>query len=148
MNKEKTLSILKPDAVERGITGKINSIFEENGLKIVAQKMILLSERTAKRFYIEHKDRPFFGNLIRVMTSGPVVVQVLEGENAITKNRQLMGTTNPAEAAEGTIRKMFGINVTENSTHGSDSVDNAKREIGFFFSDMEQFDLDEFITKR
>ena len=137
MAQELTLSIIKPDAVKRSLTGKINAIFESNKLKIVAQKMILLSKTDAKKFYNIHKDRAFFNDLCDYMTSGPVVIQVLSGENAVLKNRELMGATNPANAAEKTIRKMFGQSVEENSVHGSDSQENAKIEINFFFASSE-----------
>lgn len=137
MATERTLSILKPDATERNLTGKINAVFEENGLKIVAQKRLQLSEKQAAAFYAVHKDRGFFGELVSFMISGPVVVQVLEGENAMQKNRDLMGATNPTNAAEGTIRKMFAEGIERNSVHGSDSVENAATEIAFFFSGLE-----------
>ncbi len=136
---ERTLSILKPDAVKRNLTGKINSKFEENGLKIVAQKMIMLTEKNAMKFYAEHDGKDFFQPLIRFMTSGPIVVQVLEGEDAIAKNREIMGKTNVAEAKEGTIRKMYATSVRENCVHGSDSTESAVREINFFFSETEIF---------
>ena len=131
---EQTLSIIKPDATRRNITGAINQRFEENGLRIVAQKRIQLSHEQASDFYAVHKERPFYNDLVRFMTSGPVVVQVLEGENAVTKNREIMGATNPADAAEGTIRKDFAESIEANSVHGSDSAENAKIEIDFFFS--------------
>ena len=134
---EYTLSIIKPDATKRNITGKINNKFEEAGLKIVAQKRIRLTKDQAKAFYYIHKDRPFFQSLVNFMTSSPVIVQVLGGENAVTKNREIMGATNPDEAAEGSIRKEFAINIEENSVHGSDSLENAKKEIAFFFSECE-----------
>ena len=137
MAQELTLSIIKPDAVKRCLTGKINTIFESNKLTIVAQKMILLSKTDAKKFYNIHKDRAFFNDLCDYMTSGPIVVQVLRGENAVLKNRELMGATNPANAEEKTIRKMFGQSVEENSVHGSDSQENAKIEINFFFASRE-----------
>ena len=140
MTKEITLSIIKPDAVKRNITGKINDIFETNDLKIIAQKMILLSKLDAERFYGVHKERAFFKDLCNYMTSGPIVVQVLKGENAVSKNRELMGATNPANAEENTIRKMFGQSVEENSVHGSDSIENANIEINFFFSAREILD--------
>lgn len=140
MTKEITLSIIKPDAVKRNITGKINDIFETNDLKIIAQKMILLSKLDAERFYGVHKERAFFKDLCNYMTSGPIVVQVLKGENAVSKNRELMGATNPANAEENTIRKMFGQTVEENSVHGSDSIENANIEINFFFSAREILD--------
>jgi nucleoside-diphosphate kinase len=134
---ERTLSILKPDAVARNVTGKINSRFEENGLRIIAQKRIQLSQSEAEGFYAEHKERPFFGDLCRFMTSGPVVVQVLEGKDAISKNRTLMGATNPAEAEEGTIRRDFAESIDANAVHGSDSSESARREISYFFSEIE-----------
>ena len=137
MKKELTLSIIKPDAVKRNLIGKINSIFEENKLKIVAQKMILLSKVDAESFYGIHKERAFFGDLCSYMTSGPVVVQVLEGENAVSKYREIMGATNPAEAENGTIRKLYAESIEANSVHGSDSEENAKIEIQFFFSGSE-----------
>ena len=133
MKKEKTLSIIKPDATNRNITGKINSKFEESGLKIIAQKRIKLSQKNAEEFYGIHKDKPFFKNLVQYMTSGPVIVQVLMGENALLKNREIMGATNPNEAVQGTIRNEFGLNIEANSVHGSDSIVNAKKEISFFF---------------
>ena len=134
---ERTLSIIKPDATRRNLTGKINSVFEEKGLRIVAQKRIKLSAEEAGKFYEVHKDRPFFGELRDFMASGPVVVQVLEGENAIAKNREVMGATNPANADAGTIRKEFALSVGENSVHGSDAPETAKEEIAFFFSGLE-----------
>ena len=130
---EQTFSIIKPDATLRNLTGKINAIFEENGLKIVGQKRIRISTEMAQEFYGEHKERPFFGELVDFITSAPVVVQVLEGENAIAKNREIMGATNPEEAAEGTIRKLFAENIGRNSVHGSDSPESAAREIALFF---------------
>ena len=140
MTEELTLSIIKPDAVKRNLTGKINSIFENNNLSIVAQKMILLSKLDAERFYGVHKERAFFNDLCDYMTSGPIIVQVLKGKNAVTKNRELMGATNPANAEDNTVRKMFGLSVEENSVHGSDSPENAEIEINFFFSDREILD--------
>ena len=140
MTEELTLSIIKPDAVKRNLTGKINSKFEENNLSIVAQKMILLSKLDAERFYSIHKERAFFNDLCNYMTSGPIIVQVLKGDNAILENRKLMGATNPANAEENTVRKMFGLSVEENSVHGSDSKENAKIEINFFFSEREILD--------
>lgn len=134
---ERTLSIIKPDATKRNITGKINAKFEEAGLRIIAQKRIHLSRREAGQFYEVHKDRPFYGELVEFMVSEPVVVQVLEGENAVAKHREVMGATNPAEAAEGTVRKEFALSIGENSVHGSDSLENAKNEIAFFFSGTE-----------
>jgi nucleoside-diphosphate kinase len=134
---ERTLSILKPDATQRSLTGKINSVFEEKGLRIVAQKRMRLSRLQAGEFYAVHKERPFFSELVEYMVSGPVVVQVLEGENAVARNREIMGATNPANAEEGTIRKLFGESIERNSVHGSDSPENAANEIRFFFSDLE-----------
>lgn len=134
---ERTLSIIKPDATRRNITGKINAKFEEAGLRIVAQKRVHLSRREAGQFYEVHKERPFFGELVEFMVSEPVVVQVLEGENAVAKHREVMGATNPSEAAEGTVRKEFALSIGENSVHGSDSLENAKNEIAFFFSGTE-----------
>jgi len=134
---ERTLSIIKPDATRRNLTGKINARFEEQGLKIVAQKRLLLTEAQAKSFYSVHADRSFFGDLCAFMTSGPVVVQVLQGEGAVAKNREIMGATNPANAAPGTIRKDFAESVEANSVHGSDSLENANTEIAFFFAATE-----------
>lgn len=137
MTVQRTLSILKPDATERNLTGAINAMFEKAGFRIVAQKRLQLSRHQAEQFYIVHKERPFYGELVEYMISGPVVVQVLEAENAVTKNRELMGATNPANAAEGTIRKTFAESIERNSVHGSDSPENAASEIKFFFSDCE-----------
>ena len=137
MANERTLSIIKPDATRRNLTGKINARFEEQGLKIVAQKRLLLTEAQAKGFYAVHADRSFFGDLCAFMTSGPVVVQVLQGEGAVAKNREIMGATNPANAAPGTIRKDFAESVEANSVHGSDSLENANNEIAFFFAQTE-----------
>jgi nucleoside-diphosphate kinase len=134
---ERTLSIIKPDATARGITGKINTKFEEAGLSIVAQKRTRLTLAQAQVFYEVHAERSFYDDLCEYMASGPVVVQVLEGEDAIAHHRQVMGATNPANAADGTIRKEFGVTVQENSVHGSDSPETAAREIAFFFSQME-----------
>lgn len=134
---ERTLSIIKPDATKRNLTGKINQKFEDAGLRIVAQKRIHLTPAQAGKFYEVHKDRPFFAELRDFMASGPVVVQVLEGENAIAKNREVMGATNPADAAPGTIRKEFATSVGENSVHGSDAPETAREEIAFFFSGLE-----------
>ena len=131
---ERTFSIIKPDATRRNLTGKINARFEEKGLRIVAQKRIWMTRPQAEEFYGVHKARPFFNDLCTFMTSGPVVVQVLEGEGAVAKNRDIMGATNPANAAAGTIRKDFAESIEANSVHGSDSPDNAKTEIAFFFS--------------
>ena len=134
---ERTLSIIKPDATRRNLTGKINARFEEKGLRIVAQKRIQMTRTQAEAFYGVHKERPFFDGLCTFMTSGPVVVQVLEGEGAIAKNREIMGATNPANAAAGTIRKDFAESIEANSVHGSDSAENAAQEIAFFFSEVE-----------
>ncbi len=134
---ERTLSIIKPDAVEANKTGAVNAMLEDAGLRIVAQKRVRLSREKAEGFYAEHKERPFFGELVEFMTRGPVVIQVLEGEGAIARNREVMGKTNPAEADEGTIRKAFGASVGENAVHGSDSPESAKREIAYFFDDSE-----------
>jgi nucleoside-diphosphate kinase len=134
---EQTLSIIKPDAVKKGVIGKIIDRFESNGLRIAAMKKIRLSEDMAGGFYAEHKERPFFGDLVEFMTSGPVVVMVLEGDNAIAKNRELMGATNPKEAAAGTIRADFAESIDANAVHGSDSKESAAREIKYFFSDIE-----------
>ena len=134
MASERTLSIIKPDAVAKNIIGEIYSIFEKGELKIIAAKMLHLSREQAEAFYIVHKERPFYNDLVQFMTSGPVMVQVLEGENAIARNRELMGATNPAQAAPGTIRAQFATNVEENAVHGSDSAETAKTEIGFFFT--------------
>lgn len=137
MTVQRTLSILKPDATERNLTGAINAMFEKNGFRIVAQKRLHLSRFQAEQFYIVHKERPFYGELVDYMISGPVVVQVLEKENAVLANRDLMGATNPANAAEGTIRKTFAESIERNTVHGSDSAENAAIEIRFFFSDCE-----------
>lgn len=134
---QRTLSILKPDATERNLTGAINAMFEKNGFRIVAQKRLQLSRAQAEQFYIVHKERPFYGELVDYMISGPVVVQVLEREDAVAKNRELMGATNPANAAEGTIRKTFAESIERNSVHGSDSAENAAIEIAYFFSGIE-----------
>lgn len=134
---ERTLSIIKPDATRRNLTGAINAAIEEAGLRIVAQKRIWLTEGQAEGFYAIHKERPFFRDLVTFMISGPVVLQVLEGENAVAKYRDVMGATNPANAADGTIRKLFAESIEANSVHGSDSAENAEREIGFFFNDQE-----------
>ncbi|MEO1657846.1 MAG: nucleoside-diphosphate kinase [Pseudomonadota bacterium] len=137
MATERTLSIIKPDATARNLTGKIIAKFEDAGLRIVAQKRIQLSAAQAGDFYAVHKERPFYGDLVSFMTSGPVVVQVLEGEGAIAKNREVMGATNPAEAAAGTIRAEFAESIEANSVHGSDAPETAAEEIKFFFSDDE-----------
>ena len=134
---ERTLSIIKPDATKRSITGKINAIIEEVGLSIIAQKRIILSEVQAQEFYGVHKEKPFFKDLVNFITSGPVIVQVLEAENAIALYRKTMGATNPKEADKGTIRYEFAESIEANSVHGSDSSDNAKIEIDFFFTDEE-----------
>lgn len=134
---ERTLSIIKPDAVERNLTGKINLMLEEAGLKIVAQKRVLLTRAQTEVFYDEHKERSFFGELCEFMSRSPVVLQVLEGEGAILKNREVMGATNPAEADEGTIRKTFGQSVGENSVHGSANAEDAAREVALFFAGIE-----------
>ncbi|RMF17695.1 MAG: nucleoside-diphosphate kinase [Gammaproteobacteria bacterium] len=134
---ERTLSIIKPDAVAKNVIGKIISRFEDAGLRIVAAKMLHLTQEQAEGFYAEHKERPFFADLVAFMTSGPVVVQVLEGENAIARNRELMGATNPKEAAAGTIRADFAESIDANAVHGSDSPASAEREIAYFFKDSE-----------
>ncbi len=134
---ERTLSILKPDAVKNNITGKINSYIESSGLKIIAQKMMLLTKKQAELFYEIHKDRPFFGELVEFMTSGPVIVQVLVGENAVSKYRQIMGATDPKQADKGTIRGDFADDISENRVHGSDSTENARKEVAFFFAECE-----------
>ncbi len=131
---ERTFSIIKPDATERNLTGAINAVIEAAGLRIVAQKRIKMTADQAQTFYAVHKERPFFGELVETMTSGPVVVQVLEGENAIAKYREVMGATNPANAAEGTIRKLFARSIGENSAHGSDAPETAAIEIAQFFA--------------
>jgi nucleoside-diphosphate kinase len=137
MATERTLSIIKPDATRRNLTGKINARLEEAGLRIVAQKRLWLTRKQAEQFYAVHRERPFFNSLVEFMSSGPVVAQVLEGENAVTKNRDVMGATNPANAAPGTIRKEFAESIEANSVHGSDSADNARIEIAFFFAGLE-----------
>ncbi|MCF4098102.1 nucleoside-diphosphate kinase [Maritalea mediterranea] len=134
---ERTFSIIKPDATKRNITGKIIAKFEEAGLRVVASKRIHMTREQAEGFYAVHKERPFFGELVDFMISEPVVVQVLEGEDAIAKNREVMGATNPADAAEGTIRKEFALSIGENSVHGSDAPETAAEEIKYFFSDDE-----------
>ena len=134
---ERTFSIIKPDATKRNISGRINQIIEENGLRIIAQKRIKLSSDQAIKFYSIHNKKPFFNDLINYMTSGPVVVQVLEANNAVDKYREIMGATNPENAKNGTIRKILALNVQENSVHGSDSIKNAKNEINFFFTENE-----------
>ena len=134
---ERTLSIIKPDATRRNLTGTINSRFEQRGLRIVAQKRLRLSEAQAEGFYAVHADRPFYRSLVAFMTSGPVVVQVLEGEDAVALNREIMGATNPADAVPGSIRKDFAESIEANSVHGSDSLANAAQEIAFFFASIE-----------
>ena len=134
---ERTLSIIKPDATRRNLTGKINARFEEQGLRIVAQRRVQLTKEQAEGFYDVHRERAFLDELVAFMISGPVVVQVLEGENAVTRNREIMGATNPANADEGTIRKDFAESIEANSVHGSDSAENADKEIRYFFSDLD-----------
>ena len=134
---ERTFSIIKPDATKRNLTGAINKIIEDNDIKIIAQKRIKLSKGKAEDFYDVHKDKPFFSDLIEYMTSGPVVIQILTSENAVKKYRDVMGSTNPENADEGTIRKAYGLNIQENSVHGSDSEENAKKEIEYFFNEEE-----------
>ncbi len=134
---QRTYSMIKPDATKRNLTGKINAKFEEAGLRIVAQKRLHLTPAQAGAFYAVHKERPFYDELVEFMSSGPIVAQVLEGEDAIAKNREVMGATNPAEADEGTIRKEFALSIGENSVHGSDGPDTAAEEIAFFFSQLE-----------
>ncbi len=136
---ELTLSIIKPDAVAKNVTGEINSRFEKAGLKIVAQRMIHMDDEKAGGFYAEHKERPFYPALVKFMTSGPVVVQVLQGENAVLKNRELMGATNPKEADAGTIRADFAETIDANAVHGSDSPTSAAREVAYFFNENEIF---------
>ena len=140
MSIEQTLSIIKPDATSRNITGNVNSIIEKSGLKIIGQKRIKLTKETAGKFYEVHKERPFFQDLVSFMISGPVIVQVLQGENAVALYRKVMGATNPKEADVGTIRKEFALSIEANSVHGSDSIENAKKEISFFFSETEIFE--------
>ena len=137
MATQRTFSIIKPDATKRNLTGKVNSIIEAAGLRIVAQRRILMTTEQAKRFYAVHAERPFYGELVEFMTSGPVVVQVLEGDDAVAKYREVMGATNPADAAEGTIRKEVALSIGENSVHGSDSDENAEIEIKQFFSEAD-----------
>jgi len=137
MSVENTLSIIKPDAVLRGIIGKIEEYFECNGLKIIAMKMLTLSREQAEKFYIEHSNKLFYSSLVNYMISGPIVVQILQGENAVLKNREIMGATNPKFAVSGTIRSNFALSVEKNSVHGSDSIENAEREINFFFQSAE-----------
>ena len=140
MSIEKTLSIIKPDATSRNITGQVNSIIENSGLKIIGQKRIKITKETDSKFYEVHKERPFFKDLVSFMVSGPVIVQVLQGENAVALYRKVMGATNPQEAEVGTIRKEFALSIEANSVHGSDSIENAKKEISFFFSETEIFE--------
>ena len=140
MSIEQTLSIIKPDATSRNITGQVNSMIEKSGLKIIGQKRIKLTKETAGKFYEVHKERPFFQDLVSFMVSGPVIVQVLQGENAVALYRKVMGATNPKEAEVGTIRKEFALSIEANSVHGSDSIENAKKEISFFFSETEIFE--------
>src|ERR1700755_1481616 len=137
MATERTFSIIKPDATRRNLTGKVNAVIEAAGLRIVGQRRIKMSQAQAQKFYEAHKERPFYGELVEFMTSAPVVVQVLEGPNAVAKYREVMGATNPADAADGTIRKLYAESVGENSVHGSDSPDNAKLEIAQFFTDAD-----------
>ena len=137
MTIENTLSIIKPDATRRNLTGSINAKFEQAGLNIVAQKRLQLTKSMAQRFYEIHKDRPFFNDLVNFMISGPVIAQVLRGENAVKVNREVMGATNPKDAEKGTIRKEFAESIEANSVHGSDSLENAKSEISFFFAEIE-----------
>ena len=137
MSKERTFSIIKPDATRRNLTGKINAKFEENGLRIVAQRRIHMTQEMAEKFYAVHKERPFYNDLVNFMISSPVVVQVLEGEDAVALNRKIMGATDPKDADAGTIRKEFAESIEANSVHGSDSPENAKTEIAFFFSEIE-----------
>ena len=137
MSFERTLSIIKPDATKRNLTGLINAKFENAGLKIIAQKRLQLTRSMAEKFYEIHKDRPFFNDLVDFMISGPVVVQVLEGDNAVKLNRDVMGATNPDDAEEGTVRKEFAESIEANSVHGSDSLENAQNEISFFFANIE-----------
>ena len=137
MPKQRTFSIIKPDATKRNLTGHINAVIEKAGLRIIAQKRVQWTEAQAKKFYAEHKERPFYGELVAFMTSGPIVVQVLEGNNAITKYREVMGKTDPKEADEGTIRKLFALSKAKNSVHGSDSPAAAEREIKMNFKDGE-----------
>ena len=134
---ERTFSIIKPDATRRNLTGKVNAVIEDAGLRIVAQRRIQMTEAQAKKFYEVHAERPFYGELVEFMTSAPVVVQILEGENAVARYREVMGATNPAQAADGTIRKLYAESVGENSVHGSDSLENAKIEIAQFFTDAD-----------
>lgn len=134
---ERTFSMIKPDATRRNLTGAITTMFEEAGLTVVASKRVWMSKRQAEGFYAVHKERPFFGELVETMTSGPTVVQVLQGENAIARNREIMGATNPTDAAEGTIRKSYAQSIGENSVHGSDAPETAKEEIAYWFAETE-----------
>ncbi|KCZ83639.1 nucleoside diphosphate kinase [Hyphomonas adhaerens MHS-3] len=134
---QRTFSIIKPDATERNLTGAVNAVIEKAGLRIIGQRRIKMTQEQAERFYAVHSERPFFGELVEFMTSGPVVVQVLEGENAVAKYREVMGATNPADAADGTIRKLYAKSIGENSVHGSDSEENAAIEIAQFFSEAD-----------
>ncbi|EJF81640.1 Nucleoside diphosphate kinase [Candidatus Bartonella washoeensis] len=134
---ERTFSMIKPDATRRSLTGAITKMLEDAGLRVVASKRVWMSKREAEKFYAVHQERPFFSELVEFMSSGPTIVQVLEGENAIAKNREVMGATNPTEAEEGTIRKIHALSIGENSVHGSDSAETAKTEIAFWFSEME-----------
>ena len=134
-NKEQTLSIIKPDAVERNLDNEIKEIFKVNGFKIIKDKKIQIEKSEAEKFYKVHETKPFYNDLCSYLSSGPIVVMILERENAVKKNREIMGSTNPKDAAEGTIRKKFGISIDKNSVHGSDSIENAKIEINFFFKD-------------
>ncbi|GGD85756.1 nucleoside diphosphate kinase [Aureimonas endophytica] len=134
---ERTFSMIKPDATRRNLTGAITRILEESGLRVVASKRVWMSRREAEGFYAVHKERPFFGELVESMSSGPTIVQVLEGENAIARNREVMGATNPKDAAEGTIRKLHALSIGENSVHGSDAPETAKQEIAYWFSETE-----------
>ncbi|MBV9785532.1 MAG: nucleoside-diphosphate kinase [Acidisphaera sp.] len=137
MASERTLSIIKPDATRRNLTGRINALFEEKGLRIIAQKRLQLTQAQAEAFYAVHRERPFFAGLVSFMISGPVVAQVLEGEGAVGRNREIMGATDPKKADQGTIRAQFAENIEANSVHGSDSAENAASEIAFFFSGLE-----------
>ncbi|MEL6088966.1 nucleoside-diphosphate kinase [Bartonella schoenbuchensis] len=134
---ERTFSMIKPDATRRNLTGAITKMLEDAGLCVIASKRVWMSQHEAEGFYAVHKERPFFGELVQFMSSGPTVVQVLEGEDAIAKNRKVMGATNPADAQEGTIRKVYALSIGENSVHGSDSAESAKTEIAYWFSDIE-----------
>ena len=134
---DQTFSIIKPDATKRNITGSVNKVIEDSGLRIIAQKRIKLTTEQAENFYSVHKEKPFFGELIEYMTSEPVIVQVLKAENAVLKYREVMGSTNPKDAISGSIRNVYGLNIQENSVHGSDSNENAQKEIKYFFDDLE-----------